>query len=123
MASQGRIDISHIRKFDGTYFHIWKHRLTLLFKSERLYSIVSGTEGKPVQPSAAEILAGAVVPPGNGPGSIINWEDKDTIALTIITNCLDNNIVSHIQSKLTSNEAWQELIRIFESHDAVTKMI
>ena len=122
MASQVRIDISHIPKFDGTYFHIWKHRLTLLFKSERLYSIVSGTEGKPVQPSVAEILAGVVVPPANGLGSIINWEDKDTIALTIITNCLDNNIVSHIQSKLTSNEAWQELIRIFESHDAIAKM-
>ena len=123
MASQGRIDVSHIPKFDGTYFHIWKHRLTLLFKSERLYSIVSGTEGKPVQPSTAEILVGAVVPLANGPYSIINWEDKDTIALTNITNCLDNDIVSHIQSKLTSNEAWQELIRIFESHDAVTKMI
>ena len=81
-----------------------------------------GLREKHVQHYAAEILAGVVIPPANGPGSIINWEDKDTIALTIITNCLDNNIVSHIQSKLTSNEAWQELIRIFESHDVVTKM-
>jgi len=25
-----KIDINHIPKFDGTYFNIWKHELTLL---------------------------------------------------------------------------------------------
>ena len=40
----------------------------------------------------------------------------------VINNCLENYIVSHIQSCTTSNLAWQELIKIFESQDALTKM-
>jgi hypothetical protein len=35
-----KIDISHISKFDGTYFNIWKPRLTLLLKSEN-YGLLS----------------------------------------------------------------------------------
>jgi hypothetical protein len=35
-----KIDINHISKFDGTYFNIWKHGLTLLFKSEN-YGLLS----------------------------------------------------------------------------------
>ncbi len=38
-----KIDISHIPKFDGTYFYIWKHKLTLLFKSKKLWPYVNGT--------------------------------------------------------------------------------
>ena len=26
------IDINHTFKFDGSYFNIWKHRLTLIFQ-------------------------------------------------------------------------------------------
>ncbi len=39
-----------------------------------------------------------------------------------LQSCLDNSVNSHVESKLTSNEAWLELIQIFESKDAVTKM-
>ncbi len=42
--------------------------------------------------------------------------------LTTINNCLDNSVISHVYSKLTSNEPWLELIQIFESKDEVTKM-
>jgi hypothetical protein len=42
--------------------------------------------------------------------------------LTTINNCLDNSVISHVYSKLTSNEAWLELIQIFESKNEVTKM-
>jgi hypothetical protein len=34
MSIHTKIDISHISKFDGFYFNIWKHILTLLFKSK-----------------------------------------------------------------------------------------
>ncbi len=36
-----KIDISHILKFDGTYFNIWKHRLTLLFKFGKFNGLMS----------------------------------------------------------------------------------
>jgi hypothetical protein len=44
------------------------------------------------------------------------------IVIQVINNCLDNNIISNVQSKTTSHDAWQELIKMFESQDAMTKM-
>lgn len=117
-----KIDISHVTKFDGSYYNIWKHRLTLIFKAEKLWPIVSGSEPLPAAPSAAEVAAGTPALPTTGVGSISAWEDKDALSLTIINNCLENNIVSHIQSCKTAHLAWQELERLFESQDAVTKM-
>jgi hypothetical protein len=48
--------------------------------------------------------------------------DKDTIAIQVTNNCLDNNIISNVQSKTTSHDAWQELIKMFENQNAITKM-
>jgi hypothetical protein len=48
--------------------------------------------------------------------------DKDVIAIQVINNCLNNNIISNVQSKTTPYDAWQELIKMFENQDAVTKM-
>jgi hypothetical protein len=41
----------------------------------------------------------------------------------IVNNCLNNSVVSHVRSKNTLQEAWQGLKRLFESQDAITKMI
>jgi hypothetical protein len=30
------LDLNYILKSDGTYFDIWKHRLTVLFKTEKV---------------------------------------------------------------------------------------
>jgi len=117
-----KVDISHISKFDGTYFNIWQQRLTLVFKAEKLWSVVSGSEPLPIAPNTAQIAASTPVLPTIGAGSISHWEERDTLSLTIIINCLENNVISHIQSYKTSNEAWKELKNVFESQDAITKM-
>jgi hypothetical protein len=41
MASK-KIDINHVQKFDGFYFHVWKHRLSLIFKQEKHLLVVEG---------------------------------------------------------------------------------
>jgi len=41
----------------------------------------------------------------------------------IVNNCLNNSVVSHVRSKNTLQEAWQGLKRLFESQDAIIKMI
>jgi hypothetical protein len=48
--------------------------------------------------------------------------ERDNFTFTIIDNYLNNNFISQVDSKLTSNKTWQELIKIFESKDAITKM-
>lgn len=50
------------------------------------------------------------------------WEDKDSLSLIMINNCLENTIVSHVQFYTPAHLAWQELINLFESHDDVTKI-
>jgi hypothetical protein len=117
-----KIDISHILKFDGTYFNIWKHKLTLLFKFGKIMAYVNGTKAKPIVPIVAQIVARAIVLPAIGIGSIVEWYDKDAIAIQVINNCSDNNIISNVQLKTTSHDVWQELIKMFETQDAVTKM-
>jgi len=64
--STHKVDISHISKFNGSYFNVWKHRLTLTFKVEKLWPLVSGAEHLPVAPTAAEIAAGANALPQTG---------------------------------------------------------
>lgn len=55
-------------------------------------------------------------------GNITNWDEWDVIALVIINNCLNNSVVSHVQSKNMLQESWQGLKRLFESQNAITKM-
>jgi hypothetical protein len=42
--------------------------------------------------------------------------------VTIINNCLDNNVISHVQSCVTSNLTWIKLIKLFQFQNVVTKM-
>jgi len=70
----------------------------------------------------AQIVVGAAILGATRAGSITKWDDKDPIAIQVINNCLDNNVVSNVQSIITSHDAWQELFRMFESQNVVTKM-
>jgi hypothetical protein len=98
-----KIDTSCVTKFDGTFHNIWVHRLTLILKAEKLRNIVNGTVPTPIAPTAAQIPAGTPTLPAIGAGIINEWEEKDTVSLTIINNCLDNSVISHVQSCPTSN--------------------
>lgn len=65
-----KVDINHVPKFDGSYFNTWKHRLTLVFKIEKLWSIVSSEECLLVEPTAREVAARIPALPTIGVGSI-----------------------------------------------------
>jgi hypothetical protein len=114
-------NLRNATKFDGSYFQVWKHNLKLVLKSDKLFNVVDGTEVLPT--SAAPSLGGTVCHiPATGAGSKNEWHEKDTNALTIITNCLELNQVSHITSCSTAKAAWDELCRLFETQGFVTKM-
>ncbi len=81
---------------------------------EKLWPYVNGMQAKPIIPIVAQIATLA--------SSIVEWVDKDAIAIQVINNCLDNNIISNVQSKTTSHDVGQELIKMFESQDVITKM-
>jgi hypothetical protein len=37
MTHTNKVDVSHITKFDGQYFHVRKHIITLMFKQEKVW--------------------------------------------------------------------------------------
>jgi len=69
---------------------------------------MASTKIKPIPPMVAQIAAGSQT--AIGASSVSNWENKETMSLAIINNCIDNNI-----SSPTSDDAWSELTKLFES--------
>jgi hypothetical protein len=57
-----------------------------------------------------------------GVGIINAWEKGYVIFLTLISNCLDNTVISHVQSCTIVRLTWTKLTRLFQSQDVVTKM-
>jgi gag-polypeptide of LTR copia-type len=118
MSKLPQIRISDIPKFDGTYFLVWKRRLSLLLRSEKLIGVVDGTTPMPITP-----------PPSPG-GTITHvlsnardeWETKDALSLSLITNTLENNQISHIAKYEHAFEAWATLTELYGAQDIVTEM-
>lgn len=96
MAHSFKVNTSHLTKFDGNYHHVWKHKLTLIFKQERILAIVDGTKLKYIAPTTTHIVARAQVLLATRPCSIIKWEEQDILVLTLINECLENNVISHV---------------------------
>ncbi len=90
-------------------------------KSEKLSRIVEGLEIKHVSPLATPSGIIHHLPPIGPRRSKNEFQQNDTHASTIIANYSDNNQVSHINSCKTSNEAWDDLLCLFEIHDLVIK--
>jgi len=91
-----KIDIRNILKFNGSYFHIWKHKLTFLILNEKLWTLVEGIETKPIPPIAIQKIVRVQPLPYIGVGNIFHWEERDSLSFTIINNIIDNFVVSHI---------------------------
>jgi hypothetical protein len=83
--------------------------------------LVEGTETKLIPPIAIQRTIGVQPFPYHGVGSLLHWEDKDTLNLTILNNNVDNFVISHIQSYNLTHGIWVELNKISESKNAVTK--
>jgi len=104
MFQSSKINISHITKFDGNYFHVWMCEMTLNFKQEKIMAIEDGTELKPIAPTATYIIAKAQALLTTRPSNIVKWEEQDTLVVIFINNCL--NIVSScmFNLKITSKQ-------------------
>jgi hypothetical protein len=48
---------------------------------------------------------------------------RDAMSLSIHSKCLNNiDVISNVQSCITTNLAWLELKRLFQSQNVITKM-
>ncbi len=65
-----------------------------------VWSIANGTETKPMTPTFAQIKIRGIAIPIIWVDNINNWEEWKT--LSMINNCLENKMVSHVQSRSMS---------------------
>jgi len=93
----------------------------LIFKLFYLF-LKCGIEPKTTPPIATQLVVGTSTLPTTRMININDWEETNTLSLTIINNCLDNNVMLHVQSCNISNLAWKELERLSQSQDIITKM-
>jgi hypothetical protein len=47
-------------------------------------------------------------------GNVNALEERDAISLTLISNCLDNNTISDVQSCIIARLTWTKLTRLIE---------
>jgi hypothetical protein len=85
----------------------------LIFKAEILWPLVNGTKPKPITPTTPQITIGTHSLLAIGVGIINAWEEGYLISLTLINNCLDNTILSHVQSCIIARLTWTKLTRFF----------
>ncbi len=65
-------------------------------KLKNLWPYINGMQAKPIAPTIAQIAARDVVLLITRTSSIVEWDDKDEIAIQVINNFLDNNVVSNV---------------------------
>jgi len=82
-------------KFDDLYFSVWKYQLSIIMKEKTFMTIVDGLKKKLV----ASTITSIQPLPFIAKGSFVEWEDRNALALFVITNYLDNTMVFHIQSR------------------------
>lgn len=73
----------------------------IFFKREKVWLIIKGIEVKPIDPPSIQIVIGTYILRAPKVGSISDWMEHDNLALIIINNYLNNNVISHVESKLT----------------------
>ncbi len=86
-----------------------------------MWTLIEGIEVKRVAP-IAQIIARAQLLLVIGVGRRSYLEEKDVVFSTIVNNCLDNNVVPHVQACLIAHSVWTKLTRLYESKDEMTKM-
>lgn len=98
---------------------MWKHIITPFLNKKKIWFIVERTKAKLVDPIGIEITIRTPTLLIIGVRSTSDWVECDNLTFTIIHNYLNNSVISQVDSKLTSNKTWLELIQIFESKDAI----
>jgi len=91
-------EISHIQKYNGENFQIWKFQMQIIFEAKEMFDIVRGTERCPAADNP----------------NFKEWTKKNNIAKMIITMALETKYIQQIINCRTAADIWSKLICIHE---------
>ena len=93
--------VSHIAKFNGKNFQLWKFGLWLLLKRDSLVNIVTGEEKKPTEILTNEILTNSK--------EIADWEQKDNLASNDLIATIETAQQRALVNCSTAHEIWERI--------------
>ena len=96
-------DVRGISHFKGTNFHIWKFQIRAVLLGCELMDVVDGTIPKPVDTAHAETKAA--------------WRKKDNQAVSLLCQAIDESMLKHVTSCVTSKQIWDKL-KLFHQRNA-----
>lgn len=102
MAESSR-DLGGISRFKGANFHIWKFQMRAVLLGRELMDVVDGSEVKPVDTAAPDIR--------------VAWRKRDNQAVSLLCQAIDESMLKHVTSCLTSKQIWDKL-KLFHEQNA-----
>lgn len=106
MATASRSDLAQIVKFDGSNFQLWKFSVSIIFKAEKLMSIVNGQEKEPEDKESAEWTA---------------WDSKNSKAQVIFLTTITPQMIQCLVNCKTAAEMWNKLTTIHEQKTELSR--
>eukprot|EP00794_Sanderia_malayensis_P011679 gene11679-12889_t len=100
---------SHIAKFEGKNFHLWKFKMQMILEDKDLWNIVCGEEEEPVGEGSTE-------------ASIQRFRKRARKAFATICLSLGDNQLSLVRSAQTAREAWLKLEGHYEVKSLANKL-
>lgn len=93
-------DVQNIEKLiDGESYQIWKFQITVAFRANGVYQVVSGDSLQETQRTAEDKTS---------------WEKKDALAQKLIVTTVDRKLVTHLFNCKTAKDMFEKLVAIFE---------
>ena len=95
-------DLGSITKMKGSNFHLWKFQMRAISLGKYLMSIADGSESKP--PDSADAVVKA------------DWRRRDNQAISLLCQTIDESMLKHVMSCVTSKQIWGKLKLIHEQN-------
>ena len=103
--------MSHISKFNGTNFPLWKFQLFLVFEQHNLKDIVLGSSKRPKSEDQDSIK------------QIHYWDRMDNAARCYIVSTMEERWIRILMSCKTANEMWTRLVAQHEQASQENKLL
>eukprot|EP01018_Ginkgo_biloba_P021897 Gb_19202 [translate_table: standard] len=107
--------LPNAHKLNGKNYVIWKFKIFYILALKKLTKIVEGKEPKlVVNPTQTATRITSPTPTATGK-DVEDWEDHDREALAIIGLSDADDLITHLQGKTSSTNAWQTLKDLYET--------
>lgn len=112
-------DVSHVPRFDGSNFPLWKFQISLMLEHHDLMALVIGNEKQPDPTTSSEDGVEAVT----NADVIKTWKQRDNSARLFIVSTIDHQQQRSLINCKTASQMWARLTSQFEMSASENKQL